>query len=68
MFDYAHGVKAYAFSWNDPKYYGYDPYAKPVNVQVWDTSFLKEDWVNPHSDEPEDMDAPPGVLLYEFEH
>ena len=68
VFDYAHGVKAYAFSWNDPKYYGYDPYAKPVNVQVWDTSFLKEDWVNPHSDEPEDMDAPPGVLLYEFEH
>ena len=68
VFDYAHGVKAYAFSWNDPKYYGYDPYAKPINVQVWDTSFLKEDWVNPHSDEPEDMDAPPGVLLYEFEH
>ena len=68
VFDYAHGVKAYAFCWNDPKYYGYDPYVKPVNVQVWDTSFLKEDWVNPHSDEPEDMDAPPGVLLYEYEH
>ena len=68
VFDYAHGVKSYAFSWNDPKYYGYDPYVKPINVQVWDTSFLKEDWVNPHSDEPEDMDAPPGVLLYEFEH
>ena len=67
-FDYVHGGMAYAFCWNDPKYWGGDPYVKPVNVQVWDTSFLFEDWTNPHQDEPEDPDAPPGVLLYELEH
>ena len=67
-FDYAHGGRAYAFCWNDPKYWGNDPYVKPVNVQVWDTSFLFEDWTDPHQDEPEDPDAPPGELLYELEH
>ena len=67
-FDYAHGGRAYAFCWNDPKYWGNDPYAKPINVQVWDTSFLFENWTDPHQDEPEDPDAPPGVLLYELEH
>ncbi len=68
VFDYRHGGLAYAFSWNDPKCEGSDPYAKPVNVTVWDTSFLNEFWRNPHSDEPEDPDAPPGEILYELEH
>ena len=67
-FDYSHTTMAYSFPWNDPKYRGRDPYAKPVNVKVWDTSFLLEDWTNPHQEEPEDPDAPPGVVLYEFEH
>ena len=68
VFGYYWGYKSYAFFWNDPKYMGSDPYVKPVNVQVWDTSFLFEDWEDPHSLEPEDPDGPPGVLLYEFEH
>ena len=67
-FDYYHGKQAYAFYWNDPKYFGSDPYVKPVNVAVWDTSFLMEDWEDPHSDVTEELDTPPGVILYEFEH
>ena len=67
-FEYLRGGRAYAFCWNDPKYWGDDPYVKPINVQVWDTSFLFEDWTDPHQDEPEDPDAPPGELLYELEH
>ena len=67
-FDYVHGGRAYAFCWNDPKYWGDNPDVKPINVQVWDTSFLFEDWTNPHQDVPEDPDAPPGKLLYELEH
>ena len=67
-FDYRHGVRAYAFAWNDPKYTGFDPYVEPINVTVWDTSFLTEYWRNPHSDEPEDPEAPPGEILYQFEH
>ena len=67
-FEYRHGVRAYAFAWNDPKYTGFDPYVEPINVTVWDTSFLTEYWRNPHSDEPEDPEAPPGEILYQFEH
>ena len=67
-FDYGHNVRAYAFAWNDPKYTGFDPYVEPVNVTVWDTSFLLEYWRDPHSDEPDDTDGPPGEVLYRFEH
>ncbi len=67
-FGYNHGAQAYSFYWNDPKYTGSDPTVKPVNVAVMDTSFLKEDWEDPHSLEPEDPDAPPGGILYELEH
>ena len=47
---------------------GYDPYAEPVNVTVWDTSFLLEYWRNPHADELDDTDGPPGAVLYKLEH
>ena len=67
-FGYRNGVRSYAFAWNDPKYSGYDPYVEPVNVAVWDTSFLLEYWRDPHSDELVDPDAPPGEILYQFEH
>ena len=67
-FGYYYGVRSYSFSWNDPKYTGSDPYVKPVNVAVWDTSFLLEDWEDPHSDVTEELNTPPGVILYEFEH
>ena len=67
-FGYYRGEQAYAFAWNDPKYWGSDPTVKPVNVAVWDTSFLMEDWEDPHSDVTEELDTPPGVILYEFEH
>ncbi len=67
-FRYDLGLKAYAFSWNDPKYTGDDPFVEPVNVSVIDTSFLLEDWVNPHSDEPDLLEYPPGETLYVLEH
>ena len=67
-FRYDLGLKAYSFSWNDPKYTGDDPFAEPVNVSVIDTSFLQEDWVNPHSDDPDLLEYPPGETLYVLEH
>ncbi len=68
VFGYRFGTRYYAFFWNDPKYTGNDPYVTPVNVAVWDTSFLFEDWEDPHSDIPEDPEGPPGEILYEYEH
>jgi hypothetical protein len=67
-FRYDQGERAYAFCWNDPKYWGKDPYVKPVNVAVLDTSFLMEDWEDPGSTVPDELEDPPGETLYEYEH
>jgi hypothetical protein len=67
-FDYNLANGAYSFSWNDPLFKEHAPGVKPVNVKIIDTSFLLEDWEDPHSDVTEELNTPPGVILYEFEH
>ena len=62
-FEYNLGVKAYAFSWNDPKYEAHDSSVEPVNTKVIDTSFLAEDWVDPGSIIPDVLTDPPGETL-----
>ena len=55
---------AYAFSWNDPKYNPHDPDVAPVNTYVIDTSFLDEDFTIPETIIPDNLDDPPGEMLY----
>ena len=56
---------AYAFSWNDPKYNPHDPDVAPVKTYVIDTSFLDEDFEIPNTIIPDNLDDPPGEILYE---
>ena len=64
-FRYREADKAYAFTWNDPKYNAHDPDVAPVNTHVIDTSFLDEDFEIPETIIPDKLDDPPGELLYE---
>ena len=67
-FRYNEADRAYAFSWNDPKYNPHGDDVKPVNTYVLDTSFLDEDFDREKADEtiiPDKLSDPPGELLYE---
>ena len=69
IFRYDYGGRSYAFCWNDPKYTGSDPFVTPINVSVFDTSFLSEDWEeDKDSLVVEELEDPPGGFLYAFEH
>lgn len=67
-FGYHLGQGAYAFSWNDPKFGPHDPDVFPVNTQVWDTSFLDEDFDIDAAQVtciPDNMEELPGICLFE---
>ena len=65
IFGYDQGDRCFAFCWNDAKYWGHDPYVTPVNTEVYDTSFLSEDWEDPGIPLPEEECGFEPAVLYQ---
>lgn len=62
-FEYTKSLNAYAFSWNDPKYEAHGDDVQPINVTIYDTSLLSENWIDEESLVADVLSDPPGEIV-----